>query len=173
MQTTNEFLSAVQQKHGIPSDNQLSIFLGCTRSAISGYRNGRSCLDDEIALKVSAALDLEPAYVIACIHAEREKNAALKSVWERIATYAQGAAVVGLVMALLPWVDTSEMGAQNAAFVGAISFGNRDLRDKLAEVVYYVKLFIQPRLIPPIICRNLRSLPSSAIIRPLVSLSTP
>lgn len=136
MQTTNEFLSAVQQKHGIPSDNQLSIFLGCTRSAISGYRNGRSCLDDEIALKVSTALNLEPAYVIACIHAEREKNSALKLVWERIATYAQGAAVMGLVMALLPWIDTSDLGAQNAAFVGAVAFQSHNLRDQLAKCLY-------------------------------------
>lgn len=139
MQNTIDFLDAVRHKHNIHSDNQLALFLGCTRGAISGYRNKRSAMDDEIALRVSDALEIDPAYVIACIHAEREKNAALRSIWERVATLTMGAAAVLGVVALLPLHNVSEWDGLNMAMIGSTA-ASSDLRSRIFDgIVYYVK----------------------------------
>ena len=111
MKTTVEFLNAVMQKHGIKSDNQLSIFLGCTRSAISGYRHKKTFLDDRLALKVADSLEIEPGYVLACIASERSKDERVKKAWAWWADHKSLAAALA-VLALLPfapWIDQDSL----------------------------------------------------------------
>lgn len=107
MKTTVEFLDAVRVKRGLTSDNQLAIFLGCTRQAISGYRYKRTFLDDEIAMRVADTLDIDPAFVLACVHAERERNLEVRAVWERIANLSMGVAAALMVVWVLPIVGVS------------------------------------------------------------------
>ncbi len=105
MKTTVDFLNAVMKKNGITSDNQLSIFLGCTRSSISGYRHKKSFLDDEIAFKVAKLLDLDPGYVLSCIASERARKPELKAAWKHAAEVLQGLAAALVVIAALPFIS--------------------------------------------------------------------
>ena len=111
MKTTVEFLNAVMQKHGIKSDNQLSIFLGCTRSAISGYRHKKTFLDDRLALKVADSLEIEPGYVLACIAAERSKDERVKKAWAWWADHKSLAAALAVlaVLPFAPWIDQDSL----------------------------------------------------------------
>lgn len=128
MKTTIEFLKAVKQKHNIPSDGKLALILGHTRSSVSLLLQGRNFLGDEAAMKVADLLDLDPAYVVACVHAERAKHAKEKQLWERIATLTAGIAAALLVIAILPTAQLPT-GEFNAAFSA-----------ELPDSVYYVKL---------------------------------
>jgi len=118
MKTTVKFLDAVMKKNGITSDNQLSIFLGCTRSSISGYRHNKSFLDDEIAFKVAKALDLDPGYVLACIASERARKPEVKAAWKHTAEVLYGLAAVLATVAFLPTITLPSYDHFNVALVG-------------------------------------------------------
>ncbi len=134
MQTTIEFLDAVKTLRGLTSDYQLSKHLECTHSAISNYRMKKNYLDEGIACRIADELDIEPSYVLACVASERAKRPEVKAAWKHAADLLYGLAAAAAVVAFLPFADFRELGAQNAAFVGAAAFQNNGLRDKLAEV---------------------------------------
>jgi hypothetical protein len=101
MKNTADFLDALRVKFDLPSDGALGRFLGIThRQQMSWYRNMRGTFDDELSLKVADLLELDPAYVVACMHAQREKNDQVRKVWERIASMAVAASVVFAVAGL-------------------------------------------------------------------------
>lgn len=104
MKNTVEFLDAVRVKHGLTSDYQLSKHLNCTRGAISSYRTGRTYLDEEMACKVAADLELESSYVLACIASERAKQPEVKAAWKHAADVLYGLAAVLTVVAVLPYI---------------------------------------------------------------------
>lgn len=84
MNTTNEFLDAVKAKHGLSSDYALAHKLGITRQAISKYRNSHGQLEDSLAISVAKLLEIDAAYVVACMHSERAKREDEKAVWREI-----------------------------------------------------------------------------------------
>jgi len=110
MRNTLEFLDAVKARHQLTSDYQLAKFLGVRQATISGYRNGSRALDETMAMKVAAALALDPAHVLACIAAERAKDEAIKKAWRRAAA-ATAAAVLGAVAL----VHLAQLGAGDSA----------------------------------------------------------
>ena len=79
-----DFLDLLKERAGIESDYALAKRLEVTDSAIGHYRNGRSALSRELALKVAAMLDLPAAYVLACAEIERSPPQ-VRKVFERIA----------------------------------------------------------------------------------------
>lgn len=83
--TTVEFLDALKARYSLTSDYKLFKFLGVTQSTVSNYRIGKTYLNDEIALKVAAQLELAPGYVLACIHEERTKSQPVKAAWHQVA----------------------------------------------------------------------------------------
>jgi transcriptional regulator with XRE-family HTH domain len=89
MQTTNEFLDAIKVRHNLPSDYKLGLLLGASStSQVSNYRAGRSRMDEQVALKVAELLDVEPAYVVACVNHERaaaKGDDQMMAVWEILA----------------------------------------------------------------------------------------
>lgn len=85
MKTTVEFLDAVKASKSVPSDYALAPVLGVTRSQISRFRNGKDYLGDSTAIRVAELLELPPAFVVACVHAERSKEKAEFSLWQGIA----------------------------------------------------------------------------------------
>lgn len=105
MRTTLEFLDAVRAKHGLTSDYQLAKFLGVRQSTISNYRNRNGGLDERMALKVAAALDLDAAHVLACVAAERTPDAEVKKAWQRAA-----AATAAVILSALAWTFCPEQG---------------------------------------------------------------
>lgn len=116
MERTADFLNAIKARYGYTSDYQLSKALQLTTGAIGHYRAGRSKLDDAIALKVAELLDLDPGYVLACVHAERAKAPNERNAWIELAKRA----TVGLLM-------LSGLGAPTPAPAA------------VGDVVYYVK----------------------------------
>ncbi len=96
MQTTMDLLDELSAKHGDASDYRLAKILKVTKSAVSRYRGGGAFFSDEIAMRVAADLNLEPGYVLACVHAERAKQPAIKAVWEDLAIRVAAAVVLGV-----------------------------------------------------------------------------
>lgn len=123
MKTSKEFLQEVKTRHHLPSDGQLAKILGHTRSSISLLMQGKNYLGDDTAMKVAELLNLDPAYVVACIHAERAKHEGERKLWERIAALASGVTVAALLFA-------APLFADNYAAIAAES----------SNSVYYVKL---------------------------------
>lgn len=118
MKTTNDFLNAVMKKNGITSDNQLAIFIGCTRSSISGYRYNKSFMDDETALKVATLLDLDPGYVFACVATERARNPKIKAAWKHTAEILYGIAAVLATVYIVPTIPLPAYDGFNVALLG-------------------------------------------------------
>src|SRR6266700_741173 len=86
MKSTVQFLDAVRVRHGLTSDYQLAKFLRARQQTISRYRNGQSMMDEEMCLKIAAALSLDdPGEVLVAIAHEREKRPEVKRAWERVA----------------------------------------------------------------------------------------
>mgnify|MGYP003471410918 CR=1 FL=1 len=84
MQTTNEFLDAVKQRHGVTSDYALAKLLGVRHTTISNYRTMRSRLDDQMAIKVAKLLEMPPEAVMVAAHGERAKLPEERELWERL-----------------------------------------------------------------------------------------
>lgn len=78
---TVEYLQQAKRRLGIESDYALAKAMGITRSGMSALSNGKTTMSDETALKMAKILELHPAIVLADMHAEREKDPAIRAVW--------------------------------------------------------------------------------------------
>lgn len=78
---TVDYLKQAKRRLGIESDYALAPHLGVTRSSMSKLANGKTTMSDETALKMAEILGIQPAIVLADMHAEREKNPELQAVW--------------------------------------------------------------------------------------------
>jgi plasmid maintenance system antidote protein VapI len=81
---TVDFLDAVKQRLGIQSDYALAKALKIAQPTVSGYRAGRTCVDNDVALAIAEILDLNPMVVIAAANAERAKTPEQKARWSGI-----------------------------------------------------------------------------------------
>ena len=104
MKTTADFIEALKAKYGLKSNYAVAKFLNQTDTAIARWSNGKTTFSDETAMHVAYLLDLDPAYVVASVHAERAKHANEKKLWERIATSVAGVAAALAVVAILPFI---------------------------------------------------------------------
>lgn len=105
MNTTIEFLDALKASNGGASDYAIAKILGVSHQTVSRYRIGKDFLGDSTAIRVANLLKIDPAYVIACAHAERSKKAEEKAVWLSIMERLGGAAaalVLGLGLSASP-----------------------------------------------------------------------
>ena len=101
MQTTKEFLAAAKRRLKLPperSDSALADALEVTKMAVSKWQSGKGQFGSKTALKVAELLELDPVYVLACVHAERARDPRERTKWERIAK--SRAASVGALAAL-------------------------------------------------------------------------
>jgi hypothetical protein len=120
MQTSREFLDAVKRRHSLTSDYQLAKFLQVSRQRISANLHGGVIINDEAALKVAEALELDSGYVLACLAAERSKTATARAAWLKLAGAA--AAVLAAIAitaepgALLPTASAAGLPS-NAYYV--------------------------------------------------------
>ena len=71
--------------------------LEINHSTISRYRKKERYFDDETCLKVAELLEIDPAIVLADIHAERAKIRKTKDVWEKIATALRATAATAII----------------------------------------------------------------------------
>lgn len=80
-----EFLDRVRAEHGLTSDYQVGKKFQIPLSSISMYRTGKRQFDDAAAIKIAAALDEQPLYVIASVNAVRAKRSEVRDVWDYLA----------------------------------------------------------------------------------------
>lgn len=96
------------------SDYRLAGILKVTRATSSSWRTGRTAFSDETALKIAELLGEDPQYVLACIHAERAHNVAVKNAWGKIAASATGIMLALALGMLLPTNGQSmDLGDRN------------------------------------------------------------
>lgn len=84
---TVDYLDAVKAAYLLESDYQLTKKLGESSARISQYRTGRNIMDDDMAVKISYLLDLNPLAVLADAHIERESkrgNESLVIFWQEV-----------------------------------------------------------------------------------------
>lgn len=124
MKTTADFLDALRAKFGATSDYQLGPVLKMQRQRISHYRLMKGTFDDDVSVRVAELLDVDPAYVIACMHAQRTDNTRLRAIWEGIADRAgsiAAALVVAVIVAGAQEWDSSAFAAQISKLAAAPS----------------------------------------------------
>jgi hypothetical protein len=86
MHTTDQLLDAAKTAAGVSSDYKLGLLLKLSSdSAITNYRKGRSVPDDAVAGRLAEIAGMDVHYVLACVHAERSKDAKTAAVWRGLA----------------------------------------------------------------------------------------
>lgn len=85
MRTTVEFIDALKARNGVPSDYALAKVLGVTQQTVSRWRVGKDFLGDSTAITVGKLLQIDPAYILACSHAERARQEPEKAIWQGLA----------------------------------------------------------------------------------------
>lgn len=117
--TTADFLNELKAKHGLKSNYALAKFLDQTDTAVARWAHGKGTFSDETALKISELLNYDPAYVMACMAAERSKDAKVKKTWEWTAQHLGGLAAALAFFAILPFIPLPSNGLMDA-----VSFDN-------------------------------------------------
>ena len=84
MNFTQELLTELKAAKGLPSDNQLSKYLGVTKQAVSRYQSGKMNLGQETAYKVANGLGKDPIQVVAKLELEGAKSNEARHIWTRI-----------------------------------------------------------------------------------------
>lgn len=105
MKTTADYLDELKQKFEVDSDAAAARAIGIThRQIVSRYRTLRGTFDDAVCLRIAEALEIEPGPIMLDMHIQREKNPAVRNVWEKIAHAAQAGGAFLLFLAVLPFV---------------------------------------------------------------------
>lgn len=113
---TVQLLDAVRAKHKLPSDYAAAGLLGLTRAQISRYRNGKDFFGDEVALRVAALLEADPAVIVADMHAERARDEQGRALWLGISERLRAAGVAAVVLLSLGfWTGGPDGGAYASA----------------------------------------------------------
>lgn len=122
---TIELLDAVASTTETKSDYAAGKALGITKQAIWGYRKRGSQMGDEAAFKAAEILGLDPAYVLARLHAESAKSDKVRALWNRIGLMSRNAACIAVA------AGTIGMAGNPTAQASPASPG--------ANSIYYVK----------------------------------
>ena len=85
METMSSFVQKLKARYVVSSDYGMAKLLGLTRQAMSAHKNGRSKnFSESTAYRIAELLNMDPAYVIACLAAERSKDKRVAEAWRRI-----------------------------------------------------------------------------------------
>ncbi len=118
MKKTLDYIEAIKARYkpdaGELSDYRVSKLLGIKPQSVSVYRTKGGTLDDTTALKVAELLDLDPAEVLANMHAERAKDEKVRKIWEALAEHLHSAAA-GVMLAILATMGISAFPAPSMA----------------------------------------------------------
>lgn len=88
METVDQLLDAVKQKHGIKSDYKLAAFTGKTTKTIANYRHARSRPDDATLSELAALADVpqtEIHLMAVNFQADRAANDESRELWKSLA----------------------------------------------------------------------------------------
>jgi hypothetical protein len=93
---SSELLDTTKARLNIQSEYGLAKALKISQQALAQIRDRG--LSDERALQIATLLNLDPAAVLASIHAERAKDPQVKKVWEKLAKTIRAAAAAVLIV---------------------------------------------------------------------------
>ena len=85
METTLDFLERLKAKYDGASDYRASKLLQVSTSSISTWRCGKGGMGDKTAVKMAELLCEHPAYIMACVHAEKDESPQTQKVWAQVA----------------------------------------------------------------------------------------
>ena len=97
---TIDYADQIMRRYDLGTDYQLAKFMEMSMQTPRNWRRKGTTADDQTAIKMAALLEIDPAKVLADIHAERSKTPEEKSVWERIAKQFGQAAALALIVNL-------------------------------------------------------------------------
>ena len=100
MERTIDFMERLRARNDGCSNYRIAKLLGCDQSAVIRYTKHGTSMDDKYAIRMAELLEVDPAYVLACMAAERSHNVESSKHWERIA--AHFAACLALVAVCMP-----------------------------------------------------------------------
>jgi DNA-binding XRE family transcriptional regulator len=84
MKTTNQYLDEVKTRLRLPSDYALAKTLGVTTSSVVSFRNGRSAVGIETAMKIAEILGIDEHQVYGDGQLERAKTPAVHTFWKEV-----------------------------------------------------------------------------------------
>lgn len=132
---TIDYMNAMNSKFEA-TDYRISKLLNVSTAATTRWRSGKGTFDDTTAIRVAQLLELDPAEVVADMHAERAKDEQVRDLWQRMAKQFHRAAAVGGVAVIL------SLGGGGSGDVQAASlqrFSALHGPAPLVGNVYYVK----------------------------------
>lgn len=119
--TTNEFLDALKLRLNCRSDYALAKALGVTSVSMMRWRAG-GAFNDKNAMHVAKLLDLPPAYVLACMGAQRaEEDMESSGVWRQIADVFLHKVALWVAVSLLGFTVFLNAPANAAADFSAVN----------------------------------------------------
>lgn len=103
MLTVQGLIDAAKAAQGIPSNYRLARVLGVTELTVANWKHGRKAPDDGAALRLAAMAGLDPAQVLAAVHAARATDPTIAAAWASMAARLQqaGAAVLTVILSVL------------------------------------------------------------------------
>jgi transcriptional regulator with XRE-family HTH domain len=117
MKTAADFLDDLRAKHRLTSDYQVAKLLGMERQQVARYRKARSTFDDTTAARIAEFLEIDAAYVAACMNAQRAQTEKARAMWEKAAKVLGSTAAAVLVFACALALAPDSLTAGAAAFV--------------------------------------------------------
>lgn len=99
MQTSDDFVRQLRERYPRAHTNYgLAKLLGLTPQAIDLRNRRGGSFSDETGERIAELLDLEPAYVLACLAAERAKRPSVRAIWHGVARQFEHRARVGIFL---------------------------------------------------------------------------
>lgn len=110
---TRELIAAVKTAQGAGTDYRVAQLLDTQPTTVTNWAKGRNVISDEYAIRAARLANLDPAYVLVSIAAERAAGEA-KGILERLAA-ALVCMLVGLFVFLAPYPAEAGFSAWNQA----------------------------------------------------------
>lgn len=103
MLNSRDLLAAVRAAQGIESNYRLSRLLDVPEKSVQRWNTGKHTPDDAMAVRLAELAGLDPAAVVAAMHAQRCTDDALRPILQRIAQRAAqvGAAVFTAILSVV------------------------------------------------------------------------
>ena len=103
MEKMQDFVQQIRQRYDIKSDYGLAKALSLSRNAISAHKHKRSKhFSEETAYRIAELLNMDPAYVMTCLAAERAKDERVRETWQRVGRLMRVGFVVIFVSIFVP-----------------------------------------------------------------------
>lgn len=104
MESTAQLFERLRASNGGCSDYRLAKLMGTPQTYIIRWTQHGKTMDDEHAIRMAELLAIDPAYVLACMAAERSHSVESSRHWERIAAHFAASVLLALpLMSLIHW----------------------------------------------------------------------